>query len=119
MRTSAPLSKTQYGLYAECVAHQGEACYNIPYVYVLDRALDEERLRQAVETAVAAHPTLFTRIEQDGEGDPLQRIDETERFELKVETVTDIEAVKMQFVQPFNIVGDRLFRLRLLKDAEH
>ena len=119
MKTIAPLSKVQYGLYVECVAHQGEACYNIPYLYTLDGSLDADRLCRAVETAVAAHPTLFTRIEQDSEGDSQQVIDDTENFTLNVETVEDIEAVKAQFVQPFNIVGDRLFRIRLLRDQEH
>ena len=75
MKTIAPLSKVQYGLYVECVAHQGEACYNIPYLYTLDGSLDADRLCRAVETAVAAHPTLFTRIEQDSEGDSQQVID--------------------------------------------
>ena len=75
MKKTAPLSKVQYGLYVECVAHQGEPCYNLPYLYVLDGSLDEERLRQAIETAVAAHPTLFTRIELNEQGDPLQTID--------------------------------------------
>ena len=119
MKTIAPLSKVQYGLYAECVAHQGEACYNIPYLYILDGSLDAERLCKAVEAAVAAHPTLFTRIEQNSEGDPVQVIDDTEDFNLNVETIDDIEAAKAQFVQPFNIVGDRLFRIRLLRDKEH
>ena len=68
MKSSAPLTKVQYGLYVECVAHQGEACYNLPYLYVLDGSLEEERLKNAIETAVAAHPTLFTRIELDKEG---------------------------------------------------
>ena len=78
MKSSAPLTKVQYGLYVECVAHQGEACYNLPYLYVLDGSLEEERLKNAIETAVAAHPTLFTRIELDKEGDPLQTIDDRE-----------------------------------------
>lgn len=82
MKSTAPLSKVQYGLYVECVAHQGEACYNLPYLYVLDGSLDEERLRIAIETAVKAHPTLFTRIELDDQGDPLQTIDDTETFTL-------------------------------------
>jgi len=119
MKTIPSLSKVQYGLYVECMAHQGEACYNIPYLYVLDGSLNAEQLCQAVESAVAAHPTLFTRIEQNSEGDPQQVIDDTERFNLSVETVNDIEAVKAQFVQPFNIVGDRLFRIRLLRDQEN
>jgi amino acid adenylation domain-containing protein/thioester reductase-like protein len=119
MKTSAPLTKTQYGLYVECVNHPGEPCYNVPCFYILDGSLDEERLRKAIETVVAAHPTLFTRIELTDQGDPVQTIDDTETFSLQVEQVDDIEAVKQTLVQPFNIVGDRLFRIRLLRDKEH
>ena len=104
MKKSAPLSKTQYGLYVECVAHQGEACYNIPYLYTLDGSLDEDKLKTAIETAVAAHPTLFTRIEQNEQGDPVQTIDDTETFSLNVEPITDSEKLIANFVQPFNIV---------------
>ncbi len=58
-RHVAPLSKVQNGLYVECIAHQGEPCYNIPYLYTFDGSLDAERLCRAVESAVAVHPTLF------------------------------------------------------------
>ena len=119
MKTTAPLTKTQYGLYVECVNHTGEPCYNVPCFYILDGSLDEERLRKAIETVVSAHPTLFTRIELTDQGEPVQTIDDTETFSLKVEYVDDIEAVKKALVQPFNIVGDRLFRIRLLRDKEH
>ena len=119
MKTSAPLSKVQYGLYVECVAHQGEACYNLPYLYVLDGSLDGEKLCRAIETAVAAHPTLFTRIELNEQGDPLQAIDNAETFELKVEHIDDIEAEKQRMIVPFDIYNDRLFHIRLLKDQEH
>ena len=120
MKQSAPLSKSQYGLYVECVNHAGEACYNLPYIYVLDKSLDIERLRQAVETAVWAHPTLFTRIERDDDGEPQQTIDlDREQWSLQVEHIDDIEAVKPQLTVPFDIVGDRLFHIRLMQDAEH
>ena len=122
MKTTAPLSKTQYGLYVECVAHPGEACYNLPYVYVLDGSLDAERLRLAIETAVKAHPTLFTRIELNEEGEPLQTIDDTETFSLQVEQVDDLnmeEQPLASLIVPFNIYGDRLFHIRLLKDQKH
>ena len=119
MKLTAPLTKTQYGLYVECVNHPGEPCYNVPCFYILDGSLDEERLRKAIETAVSAHPTLFTRIELTDQGDPVQTIDDTETFSLQVEHVDDIESAKQTMVQPFNIVGDRLFRIRLLRDKEH
>ena len=119
MKTTAPLTKVQYGLYVECVAHQGEACYNLPYLYVLDGSLDEEKLRHAIEVAVKAHPTLFTRMELDEQGDPLQTIEDSETYELQVEHISDIEAEKKQLIVPFDLYNDRLFHIRLMKDAEH
>ena len=123
MKTSAPLSKVQYGLYVECVAHQGEACYNLPYLYVLDGSLDGEKLKKAIETAVAAHPTLFTRIELNSDGDPLQTIDDTETFTLNIEhgtmNIKDGTFNGQSLIVPFDIYKDRLFHIRLLQDAEH
>ncbi len=117
---TAPLSKVQYGIYAECIAHQGEICYNLPYLFVLDGSLDEEKLKNAIETVVVGHPTLFTRIGVNEQGDPIQTLDESESFTLTVEhEPTDIEAEKARFIRPFDLTKDRLFRIRLLKDAEH
>ena len=62
MKIQSPLSKVQFGIYVECVNHTGEICYNLPYLYVLDKSLDEDRLCKAIEQAVKSHPTLFTRI---------------------------------------------------------
>ena len=122
--TTAPLSKVQYGLYVECVAHQGEACYNLPYLYVLDGTLDGDKLCRAIETAVAAHPTLFTRIKLNNEGDPFQTIDDTETFALNIEHGTlNIENGGtfngQPLITPFDIYKDRLFHIRLFKDADH
>ena len=121
MKSFAPLSKSQYGLYVECTNHVGEACYNIPYCYTLDGNLDAHRLTEAVEKAVKAHPTLFTRITVNDDGEPEQVIDDSEvsGFKLQVSNCNDVEAEKAHFVQPFNIVGDCLFRIQLLKDDQH
>ena len=119
MITTAPLSKEQYGLYVECSNHQGETCYNVPLIHILDGSLDEKQLCKTIESFVSAHPTLFTRIELNEQGDPIQTIDDTETFALEVEQTTDIEAVKATFIQPFDLLKDRLFRFRLLKDQEH
>ena len=121
--TTAPLSKSQFGLYVECVAHQGEVCYNLPYVYVLNGSLDGERLCKAIEAAVKAHPTLFTRIKLDGNGDPYQSVDETETFSLTIEhgTINMEEGTfnGQPLITPFSLYEDRLFHIRLLQDAEH
>ena len=122
MNTTAPLSKAQYGLYVECVAHMGEICYNVPYLYILDGSLDKERLRQAVEKAVKAHPTLFTRIDLNDKGEPVQVIaatEEQEQWTLELETIQDIETEKQGLIIPFDIYSDRLFHIRLMYDYEH
>ena len=119
MKATAPLTKVQYGLYVECLEHQGEACYNIPYMYTFDGSLDGQKLKEAIETAVAVHPTLFTRIELTEQGDAVQTVDDAETFSLEIEDTADIEAEKARFVQPFDLYKDRLFRIRLLKDAKH
>ena len=120
MKKHAPLSKVQYGIYVECASRIGEICYNLPYVYALDKSLDEERLRTAVIDTVEAHPTLFTRIELTDDGEPMQTIDmENEHFELEIEDTTDIEKKAAELVRPFDIYNDRLFRIHLLRDDSH
>ena len=121
MKTTAPLSKSQYGIYAECVGHENEVFYNLPYLYVLDGSLDAERLCRAIEAMLKAHPTLFTRIGVDDEGEPFQTIDmdHEEEFCLSVERVTDLEAEKQRFVEPFQLYGGRLFHTKVMRDAEH
>ena len=120
MKTSAPLKKSQFGLYVECAQHPGESYYNIPYLYTFDGSLDEDRLKTAIETAVAAHPTLLTRIGVDEHGDPIQTVDDSETITLgEVERVTDIRAAIEGFIQPFDIYHDHFFRMRMLRDDEH
>jgi len=119
MKSSAPLTKSQYGLYVECMAHQGELCHNIAFLYELDPSLDEARLKSAIEAVVAAHPTLFTRIGLNGQGEPVQSVDDSETFTLEVEHTADIEREKREMVVPYDIFNDRLFRIRLLRDSQH
>jgi hypothetical protein len=85
----------------------------------LDNRLDAERLRRAIETAINARATLFTRIVLGDNGEPMQTIDDTETFTLAMEEIPDIDSVKSSLVVPFNIYGDRLFHIRLLRDAKH
>ncbi len=120
MKQSAPLSRSQYGLYVECMTHQGEPCYNLPYIYVLDGSLDADRLCRAIDTALTAHPVLFSHITTDAQGEPLLTLDTDEvKLHVEVEPIQDIEAEKAQLVQPFDLGHDRLFHVRLMRDAAH
>jgi amino acid adenylation domain-containing protein len=120
MKNTAPLSQSQLGIYAECVHHENEVFYNLPFLYVFDGSIDADRLCRAIEATVQAHPVFFTRIELSDEGEPLQTIDlEKEEFSLSVEQVTDLEAEKQKFIEPFQLHGGRLFHTKVMRDAEH
>ena len=120
MKQSSPLSKSQLGIYAECVQHENEVFYNLPFLYVFDGSIDADRLCRAIEATIQAHPTFFTRIELNEDGEPIQTIDlENEEFRLTVEQVTDIEAEKQKFIQPFQLYGGRLFHTQVMRDTEH
>lgn len=120
MKTSAPLSKSQYGLYVECASQPAEPCYNLPYLYILDGSLDGARLCQAIAHAFKCHPVLFTRIKLGDDGEPVQSIDlEHEELIVMLREIHDIEQEKKHLVTPFNIYGDRLFHLDVMHDGEH
>ena len=121
MKSLAPLSKTQYGIYAECVGHENEIFYNLPFLFVLDGSLDADRLCRAIETMMKAHPTFFTHIGVNNEGEPFQTIDteEVEAFKIQVSNYSDIEAEKQQFIEPFELYGGRLFHVKVMRDATH
>ena len=69
------MSQSQIGIYAECMDHENEVFYNLPFLFVFDGSLDADRLCRAIETTIKAHPVFFTRIELSDEGEPLQTID--------------------------------------------
>ena len=120
MRQSAPLTKSQYGIYVESATHMGEPYYNLPYIYELDRSLDPQQLLDAIETAFKAHPTLFTRIELNDEGEPMQTLDmDREQWTLAIEDIEDIEQEKSRLVTPFDLYGGRLFHVNVMRNSEH
>ena len=120
MKQSAPLSKSQYGIYAECIGHENEPYYNLPYLYVLDGTIDADRLCRAIETTITAHPSFFTRIELSDDGEPIQTIDmEKEKLSLAVGHLEDLEAEKQKFITPYKLYGGRLFHTQVLRDAQH
>ncbi len=120
MKLSTPLSTSQFGIYVECSGHKGEPFYNLPYIYVLDGSLDGERLLAAIETAFKAHPTLFTRIALNDDGEPIQTLDmDNEPWSLAIEDIEDIEQEKGRLVVPFDLDGGRLFHVNLMRNKEH
>ena len=113
-----PLSQTQMGIYVECMKHKGEAIYNNPRLYRLATSVDVDRVKTAIEATVAAHPYLLTRISLGQDEEPLQkRVAEPVDYKVTVERLTemDMESLRPVLVQPFDLLTDPLFRIRLLQ----
>lgn len=111
------LSKTQEGIFVECMKRQGEKAYNNPYLIRLGEEIDMEKMEHAIEAAVMAHDGLFTEILMGDDGMPMQRLSTDRSFSLMTEKMTtkQFEVLKESLEQPFNILKDRLFRIRLIE----
>ena len=111
------LSQTQLGIYVECMSQQGRALYNNAMLFKLADDIDTNRLARACEAVVEAHPYIKTRLFVDEEGHPRQRRNDEEPYHQQVESMTEAEflELKSQLEQPFHLLSDQLFRIRILK----
>ena len=112
-----PLSQTQLGIYVECMSQQGNTLYNNAILFKLADDIDTNRLARACEAVVEAHPYIKTRLFVDEEGHPCQHRNDEEPYHQQVEIISDTEFVKLKskLEQPFHLLNDQLFRIRILK----
>jgi surfactin family lipopeptide synthetase A len=115
-----PLSQTQLGIYVECMSRQGEVAYNNGMLFQMNPAIDADRLSKACETVVEAHPYIKTRLFVDSQGNPRQLRNDAEIYHQNVETLTQqaLNKLKSKLIRPFDLLKDRLFRIRILKTPE-
>ena len=89
-------------------------------LFQLNPAIDAEQLSKACETLVEAHPYIKTRLFVDNQGNPRQLRNDAEPYHQSVETLTqqEFEKLKPELIHPFDLLNDRLFRIRILKTQE-
>ena len=68
-----PLSKSEYGIFAQQIS-SFDTAYNLPFKISMGSDTDVERLRGAVIAAVNAHPYLKTAFSIDHKGEPYKYI---------------------------------------------
>ncbi len=109
-----PLTKTQEGIFVECIAHPGSTVYNIPILLKISEKLDEEKLICAIADAVNAHPFVMSALYMDGNGDISFRREDSAVFngdEIGVYDFADREEMLSTLAKPFELIGSRLFRI--------
>ena len=115
---TAPLSQSQTGIFAECMQNPESNLYNLSYLLKISKKIDLERLREAILTTLEAHPYSFCRVKVNEEGNGVQYIDDSEGFQIDIEEVADIEAVKPHLLQTMRLDGGKLFYFKLLNAPE-
>ena len=121
--TRCPLSYSQTGVYFECLKNPTSTLYNVPLCIQLPKQTPTEALRDAVQKAVVNHPALFMHF-ITGESETEQTLDTealekagSKGFDIPERTLTEseLESYKHEFVRPFNLTRDMLFRFEIVR----
>ncbi|MGN0469465.1 MAG: amino acid adenylation domain-containing protein [Acutalibacteraceae bacterium] len=114
-----PLSKTQLGVYLDCMKNPYGTLYNIPSVLKFSKNINAEKLADSVKKVILAHPYIFTHITTQND-DVEQVYKENPTFDLTVEKLTESQfaQLKKDFVQPYSLVKAPLFRIKVVETDE-
>lgn len=110
----SPLSKTEYGIYFDCMNTPGSIAYNIPFFLKLGREVDADRLKRAIEAAIDNHSYIKLRLGID-DGGNVYKLLMDEPAQVEVRALHDAELDKKSLVQPFTLLGERLYRCCIFK----
>lgn len=116
---STPLSQSQMGIYVESIQHPGELVYHMPFLYTLDKAVDLERLRQALGKVIEAHPAFYSYYTTDNSGEPVIVERRDVPIVIDIEQVEDIETVKADIAKRFDLADSRPVHIALYSGREH
>lgn len=109
-----PLTPSQMGVYLSCMQNPKGTMYNIPCTYVFDKgSLDTDRLINAVRKAVDNHPIMKIFID-NSTGSPMMKPRDSVEFDIPVVQVDNLEQAGKDFVKPFELEKDILFRFAIL-----
>lgn len=91
--------------------------YQLSYLLTLEKDIDLERLKTAIIKATDAHPYANCRVRINGDGVAEQYI-EAQDFDIKIETIDDIEAEKPRLFKKMALDGSQLLYFKLLSAPE-
>ena len=109
-----PLTNTQEGIFIECTANMGSTIYNIPYLLKLDKKVDLEKLAEAIDSTIEAHPYLKTRLFMDENGNVLQKRDDS--LSCKTQIINGMN--RETLVRPYMLFNDQLFRFEIYRTCD-
>ena len=111
-----PLNEMQRCFLVACQENSEQPVANIPSLYRIPEQVDIVNLKEAIEKTVNSHETFHTRLFMTDSGEPRQKIVK-DTFNLTTEhlSVAEFEAERARLIQPYNVLDERLFRIRLFE----
>ena len=122
--TGVGLSFAQLGVYFECMKNPTSTLYNVPICTQMPLDVETDALQQAVRKAVLNHSELFVHF-ATREAEVIQTIDTQQMNEAAIDVPekaleeAQMDAFKHEFVQPFNLQKDLLFRFVIVRTEQH
>lgn len=114
-----PISKTQEGIFVECVANPGTTIYNIPILLKISEDINVEKLKKAITEAIDAHPYVKAIISVDGStGDIYARRGRDNEYNVEV-IRTDSIGNLTSLVKPFALTEKSLYRIAIYDTKEN
>lgn len=107
-----PLSKTEYGIYFDCISNPESTAYNLPFSIEMN-CVDIDKLSDAIKRVIIAHPYLNTKFAQNEIGDvyKYQSNAEPHIYNKKVDDDFNVESL----ISPFDLNCDTLYRIYILE----
>ena len=96
--------------------------YNLYTVMKMDKTIFEpQKLAQTMYTVIKNHPALLTTFHFNEDGEVIQRYTPDILEEIHVEKLSEFEFdnIKDNLVQPFKIIGGKLFRCRIFETEKN
>ena len=88
----------------------GSTIYNIPYLLKLDNKVDLDRLAEAIDSTVEAHPYLKTRLFMDDNGNVLQKRNDGLSYKTPILNGMNRDTL----VRPYMLFNEQLFRFECI-----
>ena len=109
-----PISKTQEGIFVECVSKVDSTTYNIPFLFKLDKGIDINKLKEALIKVIDNHEYIKTTLFMDDNGDIKAKREASE----SIVTIIEGEVNKDKLIRPFKILNSPLYRVEIYKGKE-
>ena len=117
---AVPLSYAQTGVYFDSIKNPASTLYNTPVCVAFPKETDSNALRKVVQKAVYNHPAMYVQFQTNGTG-VVQVIGDREA-PVDIDELTmseeEAQAYRHEFVQPFKLNKNRLFRFCIVRTPQ-